>query len=90
MASDPYSNFANANPTAVGSATRHYSVTFDTELDPVPRALFFMGTGDVEIEDVDGNAEVYSLATAGVFPFRARRILSAGTTIAASKIKAWT
>lgn len=68
--------FASHNVGLNSPCTRHYAVTLDspgpTELDPRPRRLFVVTTGDVEIIDEAGEAVLYEAVPAGTtIDFRA-------------------
>lgn len=61
---------------------RWYSVTpnDNTDLDPIPRALYVGVTGDLALVDVDGTAVTFVAAAVGYHPLRPRRVKSTGTT----------
>ena len=66
--------------------TVHYVVTANSSVDlnPIPRCLYVMSGGNLEILDSSNTWITYSVAS-GVFPFRAMRI-GANTT---ANVVAW-
>lgn len=73
----------------ITSAERHFAITpnNDTDLAIIPRAIFIGGAGDIAIRDELDNDVTYTVQAGQVLIFRARRVLSTGTT--ASNIVGW-
>jgi hypothetical protein len=88
MATDNFEQYSKALDSP---ADRHYVVVphDTTELDPKPRALKFLAAGDAKVEDADGTTVVYPVSAGELLQFRAKRVHSTGTTVAAGKIVAW-
>ncbi len=72
-------NFPTLN--ALGSATDGYAVTPDDEadLDPVPRALWVGGGGDVAVTLPSGDVTLKNVPDGTLLPVRALRVLEAST-----------
>jgi hypothetical protein len=83
-----------ANP-----AVQHYTVAFSDTQDITaalgltgqkqPRGLYFNAAGNVSITDGNNNTFVYTVTAGQVFPFRAKRVNSTGTTVTAGSVAAW-
>jgi hypothetical protein len=88
MAAD---NFENHSKGLDSPADRQYVVTphDTTELDPKPRALKFLAAGNVAVEDAAGTIVVYPVGVGDLLQFRAKRVRSTNTTVAAGNIIAW-
>lgn len=86
MADDPFASHASGWGSP---ATRHYVVDLDspgpTELDPVPRWLYAMTDGNIEIVDANEVSAIYPVTAGQILPFRATALGSSTT----ADVAAW-
>lgn len=75
-------NFAGFAAGLSSPGETHYVVSpSDTaDLDPRPRALKCVASGNVAVRDVTGADVVYPVEAGDVLEFRAVRVLATGTT----------
>ncbi len=58
-----------------------FTITPDTDLPQVPRALYVGSGGDLTVETLAGNVVTIQGALGGMtYPIRIRRVISSGTT----------
>lgn len=68
---------ANSDPASYGAAV---TPNDSTDLATVPRALFIGGAGNVVVHDAAGTSLTFTCPAGLMLAFRARRVLSTGTT----------
>ena len=74
MPHDPYKNSVTA------PAFGFEAVTLDSDYEPMPKALFVGGTGDVVLLNAAGVSATFANLQAGsILPVRFRRVVTTGT-----------
>lgn len=81
-------NFAGFAASLTSPGELHYVVTpsDSADLDPRPRALKCLTSGNVAIRDVAGTDITYPVEAGEILEFRAVRVLASGTT---ATVAAW-
>ena len=81
MATKDFYGNARGVTTSPGDEWFEITPSDATDLPQVVRALYVGGTGDVKVNDVNGNAATFvGLPTGIILPIRAYRIMATGTT----------